>query len=381
MVDVLARLDDAADELPELDLEEHPDASLAALAASTPSADTVVFSTFADPERLSPSARIDLLQVLTKQAAWIEARQLELLAVIDAADPSPDRWATEEIAAVLRIAPATATVRVAQAQLLAGPLLVTRQALLGGQITARHASVLAEAVRHLDDATATAVQDRVLGAAADLTVAEFGRRIRRAVLIVDPAGQERRHCVAVEQRRVVITPDDDGMAQLWALLPAVGAATVGAALNALAAETRRAHGRSAAADALVAMADAVLADPKLGRQQGPAIQVTVVASTLLGEDDRPAELTGYGPIGAATARRLATGETASWRTLLTGDTGQLVDVGRRSYRPRQVLRDFIVARDNRCTFPGCAQPRCDLDHIRPYRRGGATDPGKHKPSV
>jgi hypothetical protein len=139
MVDVLARLDDAADELPELDLEEHPDASLAALAASTPSADTVVFSTFADPERLSPSARIDLLQVLTKQAAWIEARQLELLAVIDAADPSPDRWATEEIAAVLRIAPATATVRVAQAQLLAGPLLVTRQALLGGQITARPA--------------------------------------------------------------------------------------------------------------------------------------------------------------------------------------------------------------------------------------------------
>ena len=174
MVDVLARLDDAADELPELDLEEHPDASLAALAASTPSADTVVFSTFADPERLSPSARIDLLQVLTKQAAWIEARQLELLAVIDAADPSPDRWATEEIAAVLRIAPATATVRVAQAQLLAGPLLVTRQALLGGQITARHASVLAEAVRHLDDATATAVQDRVLGRGCR----PYGRRVR-----------------------------------------------------------------------------------------------------------------------------------------------------------------------------------------------------------
>jgi hypothetical protein len=365
-----------------MDLDEHSDASMAALAAAPPSADSVLRSTYAVPERLSPSARIDLLSALAKQAAWVEARQLELLAVIDAADPSPDRWATEEIAAVLRIAPSTATVRVARARLLAGPLLATRQALFAGQITARHASVLAEAVRPLDDPAATAVQERVLTKGAEDTVAEFARRVRRAVLIVDPSGQEQRHCAAVDQRRVVITPDVDGMAQLWALLPAVGAATVGAALNALAAESRKGGDARTAdqrrADALVSMADAVLADPKRGRHQGqaPAIQVTVAASTLIGQDDQPGDLAGYGPISATTARRLATGETANWRTLLTDDAGQLVDVGRRSHRPCQVLRDFIVARDRRCTFPGCAQPaaRCDLDHVRSYRQGGATDP-------
>jgi Domain of unknown function (DUF222)/HNH endonuclease len=366
------------------DLDERSDASMAALAAAPPSADAVLRSTYAEPKRLSPTARIDLLHALAKQAAWVEARQLELLAVIDAADPSPDRWATEEIAAVLRIAPSTATVRVALARRLAGPLLATRQALLAGQITARHAAVLAEAVRPLDDATGTAVQDRVLSKGADDTVAEFARRVRRAVLILDPAGQEQRHCAAVDQRRVVITPDDDGMAQLWALLPAVGAATVGAALNALAAESRKGRDGEARtadqrrADALVTMADAVLADPKRERHQGqaPAIQVTVAASTLIGQDDQPGELAGYGPISATTARRLATDENAKWRTLLTDDAGQLIEVGRRSYRPRQVLRDFIVARDRSCTFPGCAQPavRCDLDHVRSYRRGGATDP-------
>jgi hypothetical protein len=383
MVEVRA-VPDATAAVLELDLDEHPDESMAALAALPPSADAVVLSTYADPKRLSPSARIDLLQVLAKQAAWVEARQLELLAVIDGADPSPDRWATDEIAAVLRIAPSTATTRVALARLLAGPLLATRKALLEGRITARHALVLAEAARRLDDTTATAVQDRVLATGTDDTVAEFARRVRRAVLILDPSGQEQRHCVAVEQRRVVITPDDDGMAQLWAFLPAVGAATVGAALNALAAEGRNGRGGDARtadqrrADALVTMADAILADPNRGRQQGqaPAIHVTVATSTLIGQDDQPAELAGYGPISARTARRLATTENANWRTLLTDDAGQLVDVGRRSYRPRQVLRDFIVARDRRCAFPGCAQPavRCDLDHVRPYRKGGTTDP-------
>jgi hypothetical protein len=369
---------------PRTDPDEYSDASMAALAAAPPSADAVRRSTQANPERLSPSARIDLLHTLAKQAAWVEARQLELLAVIDAADRSPDRWATEEIAAVLRIAPSTATVRVGLARLLAGPLLATRQALFEGEITARHASVLAEVARRLDESTATAVQDRVLKRGADDTVAEFARRVRRAVLILDPSGHEQRHCAAVDQRRVVITPDDDGMAQLWALLPAVGAATVGAALNALAAEGRKGRDGETRtvdqrrADALVTMADAVLADPKRGRHQGqaPAIQVTVAASTLIGQDDQPGELAGYGPISASTARRLATSETANWRTLLTDDAGQLVDVGRRSYRPRQVLRDFIVARDRWCTFPGCAQPavRCDLDHVRSYRKGGATDP-------
>jgi uncharacterized protein DUF222 len=283
---------------------------------------------------------------------------------------------------VLRIAPSTATVRVALARRLAGPLLATRQALLAGQITARHAAVLAEAVRPVDDATGTAVQDRVLSKGADDTVAEFARRVRRAVLILDPAGQEQRHCAAVDQRRVVITPDDDGMAQLWALLPAVGAATVGAALNALAAESRKGRDGEARtadqrrADALVTMADAVLADPKRERHQGqaPAIQVTVAASTLIGQDDQPGELAGYGPISATTARRLATDENAKWRTLLTDDAGQLIEVGRRSYRPRQVLRDFIVARDRSCTFPVAHNPPCGAISTMSGRTAGAGPP-------
>ena len=47
----------------------------------------------------------------------------------------------------------------------------------------------------------------------------------------------------------------------------------------------------------------------------PHIEVVVPASTLLGLDDDPAELTGYGPIPAEMARRIA--RDGTWRRLLT----------------------------------------------------------------
>ena len=304
--------------------------------------------------------------------------------MIDAADPSPDRWATEEIAAVLRIAPATATVRVALARLLAGPLVVTRHALLG-RSDHRPARVRS---RGGGAASRRRHRDRRAGPRPRCGCRPYGCRVRPT----GPSGRPNRRSGrsgAASLCRGRATPrrhhpDDDGMAQLWALLPAVGAATVGAALNALAAQTRHGRGGDARtadqrrADALVTMADAVLADPQAGSPAGPAAGHPGHGGRLhvARRGRQTGRAAGYGPIGAATARRLATGETASWRTLLTDDAGQLVDIGRRSYRPRQVLRDFIVARDRRCTFPGCGQPaaRCDLDHVRPYRSGGATDP-------
>jgi hypothetical protein len=106
----------------------------------------------------------------------------------------------------------------------------------------------------------------------------------------------------------------------------------------------------------------------------PHIEVTVALTTLLGLDENPAELAGYGPINAQTARRIAADGT--WRRLLTDPTtGHLLDYGRTTYRPPADLRDFIIARDRTCTFPGCARQarRCDLDHIQPYSNGGTTD--------
>ncbi len=95
---------------------------------------------------------------------------------------------------------------------------------------------------------------------------------------------------------------------------------------------------------------------------------------MLGLADNPGELSGYGPIPAAAARTLAA--DGEWRRLVTDPTtGALLDYGRRSSTPSAALREFLLARDGTCRFPGCPVPavRCDLDHEVPFDAGGPTD--------
>jgi len=123
----------------------------------------------------------------------------------------------------------------------------------------------------------------------------------------------------------------------------------------------------------------VLSDPALPEHHGhrPAVQVTVALSTMLGCDESPADLDGYGPITAQTARRIAADPTGTWRRLLTDPaTGRLLEYGRTTYRAPADLTDYVIARDRRCTFPGCRRParHCDLDHADPWCSGGDTCP-------
>ncbi|MBA3250463.1 MAG: HNH endonuclease, partial [Geodermatophilaceae bacterium] len=101
------------------------------------------------------------------------------------------------------------------------------------------------------------------------------------------------------------------------------------------------------------------------------VHVTVPWTVLAGLSDEPAELTGYGPIGADTARTLAA-EDAVWRRILTDPaTGTALDVGTTSYHPPAPLDEFIRIRDRTCRFPGCRRSarRADLDHTIPHPHG------------
>lgn len=113
-----------------------------------------------------------------------------------------------------------------------------------------------------------------------------------------------------------------------------------------------------------------------GGQRGPApvqVHVSVDLATLLGLAEHPGELTGYGPIPAELARELAAdGEWARWIT--DPESGQLLDLSPRKYRPSESLAAFVRAAHPRCGWTGCRQPaaRCDLDHIVDFDRGGPT---------
>ena len=93
--------------------------------------------------------------------------------------------------------------------------------------------------------------------------------------------------------------------------------------------------------------------------------------TLLGADEMPGELVGYGPITAEAARRIASEGT--WRRLLTVPrTGRFDELSVDTHDPPQDLLDHVLARDRYCRRGlGCRMPanRCDIDHRVNYPRG------------
>jgi uncharacterized protein DUF222/HNH endonuclease len=367
----------------DVDVLTSPDAVAAELAASRPRGEDAAALLLLDPDALSDAGRVDLLVAFERHIALLQAAQQQVLASLDgrALDWSGTRlvdYTREQVGAALRLSPGTAERRLSIARTLVERLPATLDLLRTGQLTYLHAMKLAEAVTCFDDQTTAKVEQRVLPRAADQSLSQFGTSLRRAVIAADPRRAEQRHQDAIGQRRVVFTPQDDGVTELWALLPADGAALIEAVLNSLAwgqTDTRSVDQRRA--DALVDVFTRVLGDPNLPEAHGqrPAINVTVPISTLLGCDNQPAQLDGYGPITAALARRLAADPTGTWRRLVTDDTGQLLDYGRRTYRPPANLTDHVIARDRRCTFPGCRRPArlCDLDHTKAWGDGGATN--------
>ena len=110
----------------------------------------------------------------------------------------------------------------------------------------------------------------------------------------------------------------------------------------------------------------------LGCDRSPRVNVGVLIDlpTLLALRDNPVELPGYGPLDPELARALAADN--EWRKFLHDPiTGQILDLGHTKYEPSRKLREFIHARDPKCTYPGCNHQarRSQLDHITPWPQG------------
>jgi hypothetical protein len=109
------------------------------------------------------------------------------------------------------------------------------------------------------------------------------------------------------------------------------------------------------------------------------IDIQVKLSTLLGLNQDPAILPGWGPVLADIARRVALDQQINpiWRYSVTDDHGRLLHHGHTSRRPTTTEKAFVNARDRTCRAPHCHRPAidCDQDHRTPWAQGGPSHRG------
>ena len=127
------------------------------------------------------------------------------------------------------------------------------------------------------------------------------------------------------------------------------------------------------ADALVLMADTLLAHGATARSGAERYQVVVHldADTLSGHDaGGRCEIDGE-PLAAETGRRLACDASV---VALVHRGGHPLAVGRRTRTIGPALRRALAARDRGCRFPGCDRhAHLHAHHIQHWAHGGPTE--------
>lgn len=396
------------------------DERIIALLNAIPSAKVLAELAAIDPHSLELAARIDYLTALERQTSWLHAlMQRAIIAVAgrqasESSDPiyGIDEAEREDVSTALRLSPTSAQHKIDIARALTNHLPNTCSALAVGEISTAHATAIAREAasalnKGLPESVIFEVEERAIAYAEFHTPTQVGNLVRSVIAKATPREFEEIVEEARENRNVTCYKDIDGMSTVVAILPAEGAQIVMSALDAfiLAGDGHRTYdsdfgnsdsgnggedsditedinsrdGRSKEmkrADALVEIASRYLASQlsELTPQGRPlTVNVTIDLPTLLGLAENPGELAGYGAIPASVAREIAA--DSQWKRFITEPlTGNLLDFGRESYLPPQALRDFLIARDRRCRFPGCRRSAhlSDLDHAQSWESGGET---------
>jgi hypothetical protein len=280
------------------------------------------------------------------------------------------------------------------------------------------------------------IEDEAIAHAEFHTPAQVANKVRSCIAMFAPEQFEAAVVEEKSTRRVSCYPSANGMATIVAFLPAADAQTIMLAIDRLAHKTNgvakeklrefqeksgyRMRANSSApfpsqpdftsvvngadlntgavpsfnltdfsadlmdpmdahrADAMTAIAALFLEtneDQVMNHGRPITVNLTIDLPTLLGLSENPGQLSGYGAIPATVARELAA--DGKWRKFITDpNTGNLLDFGRESYLPPQALRDFLLARDRTCRFPGCRRSgiKGEIDHAIPWEEGGETSP-------
>ena len=361
-----------------------------------------------DGERVDRIAALERLRgaVAAAQARETTAFAVSQVAAQRAAGVSAarrGRGIAEQIGFARGMSPAAAARQVTMAKEWSTDLPAVLSQLRAGRISEWAAQVVAQETREMPRYVRRSIAADLAPDLPDMSVWETRAAARRLSYAADPVAVLGRARTARMDRRVGIRPAPDTMTVLSAVLPAEQGVAAWANLDR--------HARSLRATGDPRSIGQLMADTLVERVTGQAtasaipveIGLTMSADSLLGHEQTPAELHGYGPMPADLALDLigqsatpsptseppptaatsqaaidgaATNDAAVavWvRRIFTDpvdDTVLHVDTRRRRFDG--ALARLIRYRDRVCQDPFCTAAVRHLDHVRPYRDGGPT---------
>ncbi|WP_267544541.1 DUF222 domain-containing protein [Arthrobacter sp. H14-L1] len=385
-----------------------------------------------DPASLDAGQQVEYFTVCQRLTSWTQARQVRALAAFaDQRPPLPaetpkrrhpetSRWAAAEVGAALGISRLAGERKLVQAQDLVDSLPGVLAAQETGELDQRHVSAVLDGLDTTPREVWPAVETFILPRTGSLTSKALEKYVRQSAEKLNPEPLAVRYERARTSRDVWFFPQPDGMAEIGARLPAADARRLYETIDAWARHAQKENDSSTGAtpggkpsravteyraDIFLDLFDLALnaADKAgtegmegtaphagtarrgwrtgCGRHAPAQIAVTVPVLTLMGLNEMPATVDGYGPIPAHIARELAA-KAKSWIRILTHpETGTILSIGRTGYTPPADLKRWIIHRDQTCTGIGCDKPArtCDIDHTVPYHRQTYTPDGTPLP--
>ena len=320
------------------------------------------------------------------------------------------RGAGQEIALARRISPAASSLSQAKARRLVQDMPGTVDTLWAGAMTAQQASAVATALDGASAETCRRIDDAIREHPETLHGKGCRRLqadIRAMVQRLEPETARERAERAARARHVRMTPLDDGMARVTAVLRGIDAVALMHSLRTR-AESLRAKGEKTSASALEAdlLVEDVLRGPQSAQGEpgeartprrprprpGLDVGIVITDTALLGREDdaETAQLEGYGTLPAHIVRTTLLGQppgslrdreedhpdevvSAFYRRLYTHPrTGDLVGMESRSRAFPAGLARMLRWRDTTCRTPWCNATIRHHDHVIPHHRGGPT---------
>ena len=257
----------------------------------------------------------------------------------------------------------------------AGTSTDARERFADGRLSARHAKLLADTLRHLTGDERDRAEQVLLDAAGRQDATTFGATCRRLLAELDHDAamndEQRRHA----RRSARMANTDDGMLAVSGQFSGLDAETVATAVHAFRRPDPPGVSRTpeqATADAIVDMAAAALRAGQAPATHGirPHVTIDLDYESLLRQAG-VAETVWMGPLPFGEIRRLLA-DCGISRLLIDSDSTP-VEAGPETRNVPNGLYRGLLRRDGGCIGIGCDTPAawCDVMHLdHPYRFQG-----------